>query len=301
MGEKTLAKGILLGVIVGFIATMIYFVSISIESTHYFTLPNWTLYTIPLFFFIVLIVTAILAVENKIKIKIQLSTLWMFVAGLFAGAISLFITISRIYSPNPCLLVPPPLPFAAAPIPPIIFVVGISLLAIILKKKGKNITYSDIFIYIAVVFSIWGTAMETGAFVPSVFCPAAIIPASGFEVALRPMLYHGTFNLTIGQYTGSGWTSANVFLVSAGSQQPSMGTFGTNMSSCVDYLPNGIAAGKSYNISLSSYVTIENSTLPQSCGPKFSTVKGIPPGALWVQYTTKSESGFFYVQIATIG
>ncbi len=158
-------------------------------------------------------------------------------------------------------------------------------------------TYGWAILIIAIVL---GALFSLGVFSTSAFVSTSCIPASGYYCSVQ-YLHLGTFNVIVGQSTGTTWSSANIFFVTGGGVPTTSTSFNTlSQTACVYFggTGNAISSGQQITISLTQPVIISAGT--PSCGTTYSSTIGTSySGTMWAQYTTSSVSGFQYAQIAT--
>ena len=168
-------------------------------------------------------------------------------------------------------------------------------------SKGRNMraqsameylmTYGWAILIIAIVL---GALFSLGVFSSSSFIGTTCIPASGYFCS-NPVLHNGNFVATVGQSTGTTWTSANIFFISGGGT-PS-GPSNSLFTGCVYYsYANSITSGQTFTVTFNSPLTAAGT----ACGTAFSTTVGTSySGAMWAEYTTTGVTGQQFSQIAT--
>lgn len=168
--------------------------------------------------------------------------------------------------------------------------------------KGNNLraqsameylmTYGWAILIIAIVL---GALFSLGVFSSSSFIGTTCIPSAGYFCS-SPILHGGTFNVIVGQATGTTWATANVFFVSGGG---SPSTVASGLTGCVYYgFANSISSGQTFTVSFNAPVTLTGGTA--SCGTVYSGTVGTSySGAMWAEYTTTGVSGLQFAQIAT--
>ncbi len=148
---------------------------------------------------------------------------------------------------------------------------------------------------ILIISIVLAALFALGVFSSSSFVGTTCIAASGYECA-TPLLHIGTFTATIGQATGTSWTSANIVLVTGGAVPSAIPT--TVSGSCF-VNANTLTSGASFTFTANSMSLGGSST---SCGGgAFSPTIGTSyTGALWAAYTSSGVSGTQWSEIATV-
>ncbi len=158
-------------------------------------------------------------------------------------------------------------------------------------------TYGWAILIIAVVL---GALFSLGVFSSSNLLGTSCIGYSGYECQ-NPLLHSGTFTATVGQSTGTSWTTTNLVLMQYGGGTPtqaSFNSFGTNTITCPPYIVSGgLASGQSTTFSTVNALTgaatcSALSTLASSVGSTIS-------GTIWAEYTSGGTFGLIS-QVATI-
>jgi hypothetical protein len=121
------------------------------------------------------------------------------------------------------------------------------------------------------------------------------LPQSGFECT-SPVFSHSTgqLSVTMGQNSGTGWTSANIIFVPQGVST-------TQISGSIFSAQNDFVAG-----------AVNNGQIITATIPVVNTIAGYPivlttmpavgytaAGTIWVQYTVAGSSAFYYAEMAT--
>jgi hypothetical protein len=155
-------------------------------------------------------------------------------------------------------------------------------------------TYGWAILIIAVVL---GALFSLGVFSSSNLLGTACIAYSGFECT-NPLLHNGVFTATIGQSTGTSWTSTNLIFIGSGGGTPteaSFNAFGTNSITCPpDTVSGGLSTGSSTTFTTYNYLTGAT-----TCSGMPTTLGQAEAGTIWAQYNTASGSGLIS-QVATI-
>ena len=155
-------------------------------------------------------------------------------------------------------------------------------------------TYGWAILIIAVVL---GALFSLGVFSSSNLLGTACIAYSGFECQ-NPLLHGGTFTATIGQSTGTSWTTANLIFVGSGGGTPtaaSFNAFGTNTITCPpDTVSGGLSTGASATFTTANYFTGAT-----TCSALPTTLGQAQAGAIWAEYSTATSSGLIE-QVATV-
>ncbi len=181
-----------------------------------------------------------------------------------------------------------------------------------LRKPSKRIraqsameylmTYGWAILIIAVVL---GALFSLGVFSGSSLLGNACIASSGF-LCSNPVYFHGTLApaatagnilVTVGQNTGTAWSTVNVVFVPQGT---ALGV-GTGLPN-VNFVGSNVVTGLA-NVILGGLVSGQQQTitLPVSGLTGTVAVGTAATGAIWAQYTTSTTgSSPQYVQLATI-
>ncbi len=151
-------------------------------------------------------------------------------------------------------------------------------------------TYGWAILIIAIVL---GALFSLGVFSSGSFVGTTCIPASGYECS-TVTFHSGTFTATVGQATGTTWTTANIVFVTGGAvPSTTLPTGGT----CTFAIAGGWTSGGS---------TTATFTAPYASGSACSatllstTVGATYSGTLWALYTTSGVTGVQETQIATV-
>jgi hypothetical protein len=160
------------------------------------------------------------------------------------------------------------------------------------KTKAQSameylMTYGWAILIIAVVL---GALFSLGVFSGTSFMGTVCIPSSGF-VCTNPILHNGQLTVTVGQATGTSWSSATLCLIGSG-VVPS--TSCTNIAGANVVISGGLASGQTTQATFTSYVSSSSggTSLPSAIGATFS-------GYIYAVYTVGSTSGLM-TQMATI-
>jgi hypothetical protein len=148
-------------------------------------------------------------------------------------------------------------------------------------------TYGWAILIIAVVL---GALFSLGVFSSGALLGTSCIALSGY-LCSNPVLHSGSFTATIGQATGSSWTSAYLLFVGYGSSAPTSADFvGTNGMS----VSGGISSGQSVTFTAGNYISSTGAVtaLPTTIGTAVS-------GSIWAYYSTSSASNLI-TQIGTV-
>lgn len=165
-------------------------------------------------------------------------------------------------------------------------------------------TYGWAILIIAIVLA---ALFALGVFSSGSFIGTSCIAASGFQCS-NPLLHSSTFTATLGQSTGTTWTSANVVFVSGGGTPPAIGTNGlTNGGSgtCADNA-NSLTSGATFTASFTGFANGASSIASTgtvtctSLSTSYSTVGSAISGSLWAAYQIAGTSGTLWTQVATV-
>jgi hypothetical protein len=154
------------------------------------------------------------------------------------------------------------------------------------NKKAQSameylMTYGWAILIIAIVLA---ALFSLGVFSSSSFTGTVCVASSGF-LCSNPILHNGNFVATIGQATGTSWSSAALCFVTSGT---TMGTANTvSCPSGISGSPTGaLASGQSESFTFSI--------------PSASTVGSTISGSIWAVYDTSSSGPVYETQIATV-
>jgi hypothetical protein len=115
------------------------------------------------------------------------------------------------------------------------------------------------------------------------------IPTSGYSCT-SPLLHNGTLTAMVGQSTGTSWTQANIFIVIAGSPNPTA----VPPLPCAQGISTVTTSGQSISVSLSTYSNSNTCAgFPKTIGQTFS-------GTVWAGYRTSLNGTEQIVQIGMI-
>ncbi|MGC9156910.1 MAG: hypothetical protein ACP5GD_01845 [Candidatus Micrarchaeia archaeon] len=159
------------------------------------------------------------------------------------------------------------------------------------RPKGKKaqsameylMTYGWAILIIAVVL---GALFSLGVFSSSSFLGTACIPQSGYMCS-NPIFQHGVgLKLTLGQATGTSWTSATFCVIPTGASLPSSG--------CGKYAANtsstGLNSGQTVTLLFTNDTLASLTSYPIGAG--FS-------GQVWAYYSTSTSSNLM-TEIGTV-
>jgi len=138
-------------------------------------------------------------------------------------------------------------------------------------------TYGWAILIIAVVL---GALFSLGVFNSSSLIGTSCVALSGYYCA-NPVLTGNTLTLTVGQATGTSYSSATAYIV------PSGGTFSTADPSYS--ISGGLNSGQTASIT----VSLPSLGASPALGTAFT-------GQVWLGYTTSGSTSTLYTQIATL-
>ncbi len=180
----------------------------------------------------------------------------------------------------------------------------------IINKKAQSameylMTYGWAILIIAVVL---GALFSLGVFSGNNILGTACIAASGY-LCQNPVYLHtnGQIKLTVGQNTGSSWTTANfVFVPQGASKTAGVPTdiFYANapVNENMTLSPTSLTSGQSLSITL-PVNGISNNAFTLTNGAGSLSVGSSAGGAIWVQYQTGGTGAsypFQYAQVASL-
>ena len=141
-------------------------------------------------------------------------------------------------------------------------------------------TYGWAILIIAVVL---GALFSLGVFNSSSLIGTSCVALSGYYCA-NPVLTGNTLTLTVGQATGTTYTTATAYIVPSGS------TFSTSNPPSTSYsISGGLSSGQTASIT----VSLPSLGASPALGTAFT-------GQVWLGYTTSSSTSPLYTQIATL-
>ncbi|MGC8479041.1 MAG: hypothetical protein ACP5NE_03935 [Candidatus Micrarchaeia archaeon] len=154
------------------------------------------------------------------------------------------------------------------------------------KTKAQSameylMTYGWAILIIAVVL---GALFSLGVFNSSSLIGTSCVALSGYYCANPVLSTSGTLTLTVGQATGTSFSSATVYIVPSGS------TFSTSDANAV--ITGGLASGQTIPVSITLPTTSPYPTSYSTVGTPFT-------GYVWLMYSTSSSSNL-ETQIATL-
>ncbi len=158
-------------------------------------------------------------------------------------------------------------------------------------------TYGWAILIIAIVL---GALFSLGVFSSSSFIGTTCIPASGYFCS-SPSLYAGNFIVTLGQATGTSWTTVNAVFISGGGSPVAVSN--TITGTCVQSNSGGLSSGQTFIATFTGYASTASavaSTGVVTCTAMPSTVGASISGALWVAYQASGVTGIQWTQIATV-
>ena len=118
------------------------------------------------------------------------------------------------------------------------------------------------------------------------------IPQSGYECTGAVFASSsGAMSATIGQTTGTSWTTTNIIFLPQGVSTSSLGPGIFTPAGNYVAVSGGLQSGQTVQLTIP--VNVPEGSHPVSVG---STTAG----TLWAQYTTASTSGFLYAEVATV-
>ncbi len=151
-------------------------------------------------------------------------------------------------------------------------------------------TYGWAILIIAIVLA---ALFSLGVFSSSSLLGTTCISLSGY-VCTNPVLHNGIFTATLGQATGTSWSSANIIFVESGAGVPTATSF---TAGCADATSNGIPSGGTVSFTTGNGMTGSGAAactaLPNSVG---STVSG----AIWADYSAAGGVSGLITQLATV-
>ncbi|MGC8652080.1 MAG: hypothetical protein ACP5UH_02410 [Candidatus Micrarchaeia archaeon] len=157
------------------------------------------------------------------------------------------------------------------------------------NKKGQSameylMTYGWAILIIAIVLA---ALFSLGVFSSSSFTGTTCVALSGY-LCSNPILHNGVFTATIGQATGTSWTTTILCFVPTSMAAPASGA-----TSC----PTGTGTGSdSVNSGLSSGQTVPASFTLSGIS---STPGTVVTGSIWALYATSGSTPTYSTQIAT--
>ena len=149
-------------------------------------------------------------------------------------------------------------------------------------------TYGWAILIIAVVL---GALFSLGVFSSGSLLGTSCIAYSGY-VCSNPLLHGGVFSATVGQSTGTAWTTVNIIFLGYGAGAPVAGSF---TSGCASSFAT-ISSGQQVSFASTNDVT---GTVPSTCTALTTSVGVTAAGGLWATYTASGTSGLIS-QLATL-
>ena len=151
-------------------------------------------------------------------------------------------------------------------------------------------TYGWAILIIAIVLA---ALFSLNVFNSATFLGTECVSLTGY-VCSSPLLHSGTFTASVGQATGTDWTSANIIFLESGAGTPAASSFA--LAGCVYTPAGGIPSGGTTAFSVANGVT---GTSASSCNAITNTIGGTVTGSIWAYYSTASSTGLI-TELATV-
>ncbi len=154
-------------------------------------------------------------------------------------------------------------------------------------------TYGWAILIIAIVLA---ALFSLGVFSSSSFLGTTCISLSGYTCS-SPLLHGGAVTATVGQATGTSWSSALFFFLPSGTTLPVNTIAYTPNTACVFGVTGGLNTGGTVTFTVNAPIATYN-----TCGSNFLIAVGTTAsGQIWAQYqTTSTGSANLMAQIATV-